>query len=138
MRDEEYRSVLNRYVDASALVKLTVPEAESAGMHSWYVEADRIVTSRVGDESRPVGWLPAIPPGRSRSGRSCARSRVFSSTGKIAELASALGPSLLRTNDATHLATALTFGTEIDAFVTYDDRLAAAAREVGLPVVRPA
>jgi hypothetical protein len=27
---------------------------------------------------------------------------------------------------------------EIDAFVTYDDRLADAARALGLPVVRPA
>jgi len=29
-------------------------------------------------------------------------------------------------------------GAELDAFVTYDDRMADAARAVGLPVVRPA
>ena len=40
--------------------------------------------------------------------------------------------------DAIHLATAMAMGPELDAFVTYDDRLAEAARAIGLPVVRPA
>jgi predicted nucleic acid-binding protein len=48
-----------------------------------------------------------------------------------------MGPAALRTLDAIHLATALELGP-IDAFVTYDDRLAEAARGIGLPVVRPA
>jgi predicted nucleic acid-binding protein len=56
----------------------------------------------------------------------------------IARSAAALGPSALRTLDAIHLATAMALGPELDAFVTYDDRLAEAARAVGLPVVRPA
>ena len=41
-------------------------------------------------------------------------------------------------SDAIHLASAIAVSSEIDAFVTYDDRLAEAARAVGLPVVRPA
>ena len=32
------------YVDASALVKLIVPEAESREMLRWYVEVDRVIT----------------------------------------------------------------------------------------------
>ena len=36
------------YVDASALVKLVVVEVESAQMLRWYVESERVVTSRVG------------------------------------------------------------------------------------------
>ncbi len=36
------------YVDASALVKLVVDEAESPALLRWYVEAERLVTSRVG------------------------------------------------------------------------------------------
>jgi predicted nucleic acid-binding protein len=39
--------------------------------------------------------------------------------------------------DSIHVATAMTIGA-VDAFVTYDDRQAEAARAVGLPVVRPA
>ena len=57
----------------------------------------------------------------------------------IAALAAALEPPhKLRTLDAIHLATALALRSELDAFVTYDDRLAEAARALGLPVVRPA
>jgi predicted nucleic acid-binding protein len=55
----------------------------------------------------------------------------------IAGRAAAIGPAGLPTLDAIHLATALELGP-IDAFVTYDDRLAEAARGIGLPVVRPA
>jgi len=38
--------------------------------------------------------------------------------------------------DAAHLATALSLEVDLD-FVTYDDRLAAAARAAGLRVVQP-
>ncbi len=56
----------------------------------------------------------------------------------IVRHAAQVGPVSLRTNDAIHLATALAMVPELDAFVTYDDRLADAARTLGLPVVRPA
>ena len=55
----------------------------------------------------------------------------------IAGVAAAIAPSAIRTLDAIHLATALALMPELDAFVTYDDRLADAARALGLPVVRP-
>lgn len=56
----------------------------------------------------------------------------------IARAAGDLAPFSLRTLDAIHLASALARGPELDAFLTYDDRLAEAARSLGLPVVRPA
>jgi uncharacterized protein len=40
--------------------------------------------------------------------------------------------------DAIHLATALTIGDQLTAFVAYDSRLAEAARSAGLPVEIPA
>lgn len=42
----------------------------------------------------------------------------------------------LRSLDALHLAGALRLG--VDAMATYDDRLAVAARSIGLAVVAPA
>jgi predicted nucleic acid-binding protein len=48
-----------------------------------------------------------------------------------------LGPPLLRSIDAIHIATALAIGDADLAFVTYDDRQADAARAVGLHVVQP-
>ncbi len=44
---------------------------------------------------------------------------------------------MLRTLDAIHLASALDMGADLEAFVTYDARLAAAARDAGLTVVSP-
>ena len=42
----------------------------------------------------------------------------------------------LRSLDAVHLATALTIG-DVDVFVTYDERQAAAARLAGLRTIAP-
>jgi len=125
------------YADASALVKLVVEEAESAIVFRWYVEVDRVVTSRIG----------VIETARASSRRehdAAYRQRVLDGVEiveldvAIARAAETLGPPALRTLDAIHLATALMLGAELDAFVTYDDRMADAARAVGLPVVRPA
>lgn len=55
----------------------------------------------------------------------------------VMDRATALGPAPLRSLDALHLATALTIRDDIGAFVAYDDRLAAAAADHGLPVVQP-
>jgi predicted nucleic acid-binding protein len=51
--------------------------------------------------------------------------------------ATALPDPLLRSLDAIHVATAVQLRPLLDAFVTYDHRQAAIAREVGLRVVSP-
>ena len=125
------------YVDASALVKLALDEPDATAMRNWYIEIDRIVCSRIGiiETHRAVG----------RQGRDPLHLRAILESVDVIELdvrvaiqAESIGPSGLKTLDAIHLATALSVGAEIDAFVTYDDRLAEAARAAGLPVVRPA
>ena len=70
--------------------------------------------------------------------RSFATSRCSSSNPAISIVAAQLRPVGLRTLDAIHVASALALGSELEAFVTYDDRMAEAARAIGLPVVRPA
>ena len=50
-------------------------------------------------------------------------------------LTAAALPGRLRTNDALHLAAALRLA--VDALLTYDDELSAAARRAGLAVVSP-
>lgn len=125
------------YVDASALVKLVVPEAESPQMLRWYVEAERVITSRVGViETRRAAARHRHDPDRLRS--LLAMVEVFELDARVADRAAAVGPTLLRALDAIHLATALELGDGLGAFITYDERLAEAARAVGLPVVRPA
>ena len=44
---------------------------------------------------------------------------------------------LLPSLDAVHLATALLIREDVETLLTYDDRLAAAAREHGLVVAAP-
>lgn len=51
--------------------------------------------------------------------------------------AAGLAPVELRTLDAIHLAAALTLGGDLGAVITYDKRLAAAARRHKLGVVSP-
>jgi predicted nucleic acid-binding protein len=124
------------YVDASALVKLVVDEAESPALLRWYVGAERLVTSR-------VGVVETVRASSRRDHDPARRNRVLTDV-EVYELddsiagAAAVLPPPLRTLDAIHLATAMALGPELDAFVTYDDRLAEAARAIGLPVVRPA
>lgn len=51
--------------------------------------------------------------------------------------AGTLDPARLRTLDAIHLAAALSLGEELEALVTYDHRLAAAAGQHKLVVLSP-
>ena len=52
--------------------------------------------------------------------------------------ASMLEPATIRSLDALHLATVIEIGDALDAVVTYDARMAAAARSLGLAVTAPA
>jgi predicted nucleic acid-binding protein len=58
-------------------------------------------------------------------------------TPDLLDRAALLGPPLLRSLDAIHLASALTLGAELTAFVAYDRRLQAAALEERVPVAAP-
>jgi hypothetical protein len=125
------------YVDTSALAKLVLDEPGSAEMTRWHVESERIITSRVGIvEMRRVAARHAHDAAHLDF---VLRSvEIFELDASTAHIAGGVGPPVLRTLDAIHLATALRLAPELDAFVTYDDRLADAARAIGLPVIRPA
>ena len=55
----------------------------------------------------------------------------------VAAAAATIGPPTLRTLDAIHLASAAALGSDLEALVTYDRRLAEAARGLGMPVASP-
>ncbi|MHB8958813.1 MAG: type II toxin-antitoxin system VapC family toxin [Candidatus Limnocylindrales bacterium] len=125
------------YLDASAIVKLVVAEPESEALHRWYVEATQLLTSR-------IGVIETIRASARRDHDPNHRARIISDleiievTAAIGTAAATVGSSALRTLDAIHIATAMSLGPDLEAFVTYDDRMAEAARSLGLPVVRPA
>jgi predicted nucleic acid-binding protein len=56
---------------------------------------------------------------------------------RLLDTAGLLEPGVMRTLDAIHVATAMSLGDDLDAVITYDERMVEAARLVGLPVVSP-
>lgn len=124
------------YLDASAIVKLVLAEPESLEMARWYVESERVWTSLVGviETRRAVARRPhdSVHLERVLSGI-----EIIGVTARLGERAASIEPANVRTLDAIHLATAISIGSSLTSFVTYDDRMAAAARALGLPVVSP-
>ena len=57
---------------------------------------------------------------------------------RVLDDAGAIEQPFLRTLDAIHLAAANSMQASLTAFVTYDKKLAAAARKAGLPALSPA
>ncbi len=141
------------YWNTSALVKLSVPESDSARFQELAGSAERILTAAIARlELRTVFRRReaegALPPGEAAAlwgdiHRDVARGKVIIQSADAAverEFAAVLDrcfsqqPSVfIRTNDALHLASALVAGeTE---FVTADGRQRAAAVLMGFAVL---
>lgn len=127
------------YIDASAMVKLFIPEPESPALTAavgseWphliaseilSVEAARAALRSGRSDLAPVTrWLRSVA--------------LLPLTDEIRKGAARLGPATLRALDAIHLATALSASERIGAVLTYDQRLASACADAGLRVVAPA
>lgn len=127
------------YIDASAMVKLLVPEPESGALKAaviseWpllvaseilFVETARAALRAGKTDLGPVAkWLRSVA--------------LLPLTAEIRKSAARIGPSTLRALDAIHLATALSESERIGAVLTYDKRLASACMDVGLRTVAPA
>lgn len=129
------------YVDASAIVKLATAEPESLALRAWLRGRSPLLTSRIStvEVARAIGRKSGGSVARARTAARDAFTSVALSEmdAGIAHRAAELGPATLRALDAIHLATALALGDELAAFVTYDARLADAARVAGLEVVSP-
>ena len=123
------------YVDASALVKLVVDEPYATALRRFLERFDEHVTSRIGIvETRRA--LARVSIDATATDQMLAPIAPIDFDASIAATAAVLAPGHLRTLDAIHLATALAL-YHVDAFVTYDERLASAARAIGLPVASP-
>jgi uncharacterized protein len=130
------------YVDSSALVKMVRVEPESGALNDWLnrrsdellvasalveVEVHRAVRS-----SQPE-LLPDVPA-------TLARVHRIEIDAAIRARAAEYPNKGLRSLDAIHLATAdqlVASGKTVAAFVSYDDRLNAAADALGLSVIAP-
>lgn len=128
------------YLDTSALMKLIRREPESDTLADWL------------DAHTPAPWVSStlieieLPRALRRTEPSLlphvpaivARVARYEIDEVVRATAAAYPDTLLRSLDAIHLATGdAVFGTTLTAFVTYDDRLTAAATAAGLPTAAP-
>lgn len=132
-------SFLPVYIDSSALLKLVLSEPESAALAQalsrW---PDRVSSVLLPIECRRI-VLRAGNPAEvvEKLEQELGSVTLIRLEEPIRKLAGTIGPPRLRSLDAIHLASALSIGDYPEAFVTYDDRLADAARALGLNVLMP-
>ncbi|TAK75913.1 MAG: PIN domain-containing protein [Dehalococcoidia bacterium] len=126
------------YADTSALVKLVLTEPESSALLVYLRGRGDVVTSALA-QTELVRTVRRLEPDLEPRARALIAGLIQVEVGgEVLAAAAALSPPELRTLDAVHLATALALGGELDAVVTYDARMAAAARSAGLRVEAPA
>lgn len=126
------------YLDSSAFVKVVVEEAESAAIRAFLAasESRRVSSALLRTEAlRAVHHLGPDTLATVREG--LRRVDLVAIDDRILDSAGILEPRVLRTLDAIHLATALALGDDLDAILTYDERMLAAARLLGLPTAVP-
>lgn len=126
------------YLDSSAFVKLIVQETESAAVRTFLATRDarRVSSALLRTESlRAVRHLGPDALATVREG--LRRVNLVGIDDRILDAAGTLEPLVLRTLDAIHLATAMAIGDDLDAVITYDERMVEAARLLGLATATP-
>lgn len=126
------------YVDSSALVKLAVREPESAALRRYLASRGPLVSSAVARTEVIRALLPLGPDAIRRGREVLARIELLRVGDRVLDAAGSLAPPALRSLDAIHLASADQLGSDLRAFVTYDERLAVAAADRGFRVIGPA
>lgn len=126
------------YLDSSAFVKLVVQEAETDALRAYLTtRGDRRVASTLlrAEAVRAVRHLGPEVLATVREG--IRRLDLIAIDDRILDAAGIIEPRVLRTLDAIHLATAMALGADLDAIVTYDDRMAEGAALLGLATATP-
>jgi predicted nucleic acid-binding protein len=141
------------YFDTCALLKLIREDAKSKALGAFIdaQPATRWVSSEIAktELARTVRRINHDDRGRlideprlraelSFAERIWERLDLIAVSTRVLDEAAAIEQPFLRTLDAIHLAAAVSMGTSLSAFVTYDKKLAAAAQQAGLPVLSPA
>jgi predicted nucleic acid-binding protein len=127
------------YLDTSAFVKLIRGERETSALEAFLRERPEalLVSSALLVLETRRAILRQAPDQLARADLLLTRIDQVDITRAVLEAASRLPDPALRSLDALHLATALQLDRDLEALVTYDSRLAAAAGRQRLPVVTP-
>lgn len=126
------------YLDASALVKLVIEEAETAALQRYLADGPPLYSSRIAStEIRRAAARQVERDAAEQVETLLATLRFVELDEPMSSAAGAVEPRSLRTLHAIHLASALSVADGLRAVVAYDARLAAAAAAAGLNVEVP-
>lgn len=125
------------YLDSSAIVKLAVREPESLALRRYLRRRQPLISSALARTEVLRALLPAGDEAVTRGRTVLQRIDLVRVNDRILNAAGVLRPPELRALDAIHLATAEEFGNELNALVTYDDRMVNAAKQMGYRIVQP-
>lgn len=125
------------YLDSSAIVKLAVAEPETQALRRYLRRRSPLVSSALARTEVARALLALGPEAVARGQDVLSRLELARVSDRVLGAAGTLLPHDLRSLDAIHLATARDLGTDLARLVTYDRRMAAAARAMKLSVAAP-
>jgi len=125
------------YLDSSAIVKLAVEEPQSAALRRYLRRRRPLVSSALARAEVLRALLLEGEAGMARGHSVLARIDLIRVNDRVLNAAGALSPPDLRSLDAIHLATAGQLGQDLGQVVTYDERMADAARHLGMKAASP-
>ena len=125
------------YLDSSAIVKLAVREAGSLALRRYLRRRRPLVSSSLARTEVLRALLPGGDDAVAAGRKALTRLDLVRVGNRVLDEAAALLPAEIRSLDAIHLATAGRLGQDLGVIVTYDDRMAEAAKHIGHRVVAP-
>ncbi len=126
------------YIDTSALLRLVFPDDTTPALEGFLRTGPGLVSSTLLTIEARRSTLRRAPQRLPRVDVLLGEVETVGVTQSVVESAGRLPDPVLRSLDAIHLATALLIREDLDALLTYDDRLAVAARSHGIEVAAPA
>jgi len=127
------------YLDSSAIIKLVFEEEETSALETFLASRPNRVSSALARvEVLRVARTVSDPAVAIYAHGVLARIHLIRPDDALFRQAAEVEPLELRALDALHLATALSFGTDLAGIVVYDRQLSRAARRAGLTVWAPA
>jgi uncharacterized protein len=125
------------YLDSSAIVKLAVREAESVALRGYLRRRRPLISSSLARTEVLRALMPAGENAVGAGRKVLTRVDLVRINNRVLEQAATLRPNEIRSLDAIHLATAGQLGEDLGALITYDERMAEAAKHLGHRVVTP-
>lgn len=125
------------YVDSSALVKLVIPEPESAPLRGALAGWERHVSSALARVEVVRACVRVDPGARSIAEQVVRALDLIAVEDDLLDEAARLDPAGLRSLDAIHVASARLLGDSLGVAITYDERMLHALTEAGIPTASP-